>query len=73
MASHSQTENVLWTGTIISAIEHQSELVGHLDKLGIWGHDQTRDLVNNLVVQSELGIADILPEKPFRDLFGREV
>ena len=73
MPNHSQSENVLWGGTPISAIEHSSELVANLDKLGIRGHDQIPDLLNDPVVQSELGVANVLAAEPFRDLLGRKL
>ena len=71
MPAHLQSENVLWGGTAISALEHNSELVSDLSKLSGRGNFERLDLMDNPVVQRELGVSGILPVEPFRDLLGR--
>jgi hypothetical protein len=73
MSERSQNKNPLWGGTVISALEHASELVSDLNKFGIRGYHQGLDRVNEPIVDGELGVSRILSVEPFRDLFGRAV
>lgn len=45
------------------------EPVGYLDKLSVRWNNERLDLLNDLIVESKLGISDILPGEPFRDCF----
>ena len=73
MAQHSQNQNLLWGGTVISAVEHNSELIGNLDKFSSRRDYQRLDRANDTVFQGELSISRILPVEPFRDLLNRPI